>query len=49
MQLIAIFSCVLSIKLKIIIFLAFYNYVNIIESNALYLKKVLITKVLYVL
>jgi len=38
-----------STKLKISIFLAFNNYVNIIESNALYLKKVLITKVLYVL
>ena len=41
MQLIAIFSCVLFIKLKIIIFLAFYNYVNIIAFMHYDLKELL--------
>ena len=51
MQLIVIFSYYfsLSIKLKIIIILAFNNYVIIIEYNTLYAKKVVIIEVLYLL
>ena len=41
MQSIAIFSCVLFIKLKINIFLAFYNYVNNIEFIYYDLKELL--------
>ena len=46
MQFIAIFSCVLYIKLKISIFFRLYNNINIIAFNALYLEKVDITLVL---